>query len=321
MTKLFYVLILALACSTSVYTSHKRVSDWWTKHSDSVWPARGDFDFYLNATQQLPGEEHPVVPAMLFALNLVLRNPEVTALSLMVLGFSLIHFLVAWCVYNATRTEWLAAAAFTFALSATGSFPFWGFLLKNVWAVVFSLACLTLILRVKDKPTVKILVAISTFAALTALSHSAPIWLLLEVLAVHAFHWTRNTEAKTRIVIPLLFCLLAASSVSVLAWTGRLRKLTNVFTLNTSTLLSNVGYLWFNKGAAIMLLVAAATTILTCLKRRCQPYLFGLLLAVSTAFFAPPSLAVWNRLYATAIPLLLVFFLTSVPILAAEVRG
>lgn len=310
-----YVLVFLLACSASLYVSYSRVENWWRKHSSSVWPDRGDFDFYLNATQQFPSQEHLVVPTMLFTLNMLLQNPEVTALTLMVLGFSLIHFSVAWCVYNLTRTGWLTATAFAFALSATSSFPFWGFLLKNVWAVVFSMFCLALLLRVEDTPTVKNLLVISTFAVLTAFSHSAPIWLLLEILGVYVLYWMRKAQAKTRITLSVLFCLLTVCSLLVLSWTGRLHKLTNTFTPDTSTLLVNAGRLLFNRGALIMYAVGAAATAITVLKRKTQPHLLGLLLALSTAYFAPPSLAVWNRLYATAIPFLLVFFASSVPYL------
>ena len=304
------LIMLVLAVGLSVW----KVNSFWQNAKNQVYPERGDWDYYVQACSHIP-LDHPVVPVLLHSLNHFVNNPDLTVLSMMTLGYTIVFF----SVYHLSRMRGChpIACVVAFIIIPLSQGYLTPTALKNVWAVAFLLVSLMLLSRLeqngRDLNPRKL--QITTFSAfvVTLLTHTIAVFALFPVLLCYTLKSLRDRTSKHT-----KFFIISLTVISILiaigAFTpqlfrlGKLGNLTSDFLSNPLSVTSynvnrafshpeNYTHFIIYLTAAIMGIAYFGDT------RKFEPLFFGLLLAYSGLFFLG-SEPFADRLHSTGITFL-----------------
>ena len=251
----------------------------------------GDYRFYLKCCFSTPTQEHVIVPLFLRVLNIVLQNPQLTVLSMMVVSYFLVYFLTFLLTAQLTKRFYTGLISVSIALGFGFLRGSGGFLsptaLKNRFAIIFLLISYFFLLKLKNKPTTTKLALFLTFAFLTALTHSLPIFLLLETLMVFLIYKTYNGEREKRVFLVAVPALAFATFVA-LTFSGKLIKFADLFqnfvfnlpaTFILNCTFAYIPYIAIFQWALITFSISLAY------KQKLNPFFVSLLLNAGTLMF------------------------------------
>lgn len=218
------IILVAVTCLTvSVWHVHNFHNGLQPDLSGS-----GDYSFYLDCCLETPAQQHLIVPLLLQTLNIFFQSPTLTVYVVMVTGFSLTFFTTY--LFTIQITGKLYSGIIAVAITLIFSCVLHAFLsvtaLKNLFAVTFLLISYLLLYKLKEDWSKPKLTLFLFFAFLTALTHSLPVFLLLQTLILHSFY-TAHTRRKQHVwllSVPVLTIVALASCM----WFGRMGKLAEI---------------------------------------------------------------------------------------------
>lgn len=104
-------------------------------------PNTGDFAFYVSCCTSIPSGEQPVVPLLLYAMNLLVRDPVTTVSIVMMMGYSItfiLMYIVGKAIIGYPKGGLVSYAALMCLLPAYLTPT----ALKNIYGIIFMLVCI-----------------------------------------------------------------------------------------------------------------------------------------------------------------------------------
>jgi len=284
-------IIVAAAClMASVWSVHNFHNGLQPDLSGS-----GDYTFYLNCCTETPGQQHLVIPLLLRVVNTVLQYPTLTVYIMMVLGFFLTYFSIFLLstrlsenIYSgvvSVATALIFGSGLNIFLTATA--------LKNLYGIVFLLLSLVLLLDLEKRFTGKKLGLFAVASVLTALTHSIPVFLLLQTLTVYYIYRIYKKQKK-HVAAMLTIPLLTFIAFTALFFSGRLAKFTDLLynvtfnlpeTVTLNWVYAYTPYLLIYLWSIYAVLVSAVIAVAQHRKHSLDPFFVGLMLNAGTLMF------------------------------------
>jgi len=270
----------------------------------------GDWNYYVQACNHIPAD-HPVVPLMLHGVNFFVRNPDLTVLSFMVMGYTLM-FALSFVVPFTFKYHVVASLASFFIVALTD----YGYLtpsaLKNIWAVNFLLVTLLFFPKI-DFDGWRFKASTVAMSIVTFLTHTVPFFALFPVSLCHLIASRKNR--KFYFAITSLFITALCVGLFLLPRLSKLNQVINAFFTNpTNIMLYNIRCVFVDTSTAmhvgIFLTAAVISALCFMYTRKFDPMLCGLFFTYAGLFFSgsPIHQAFSGRFHETGIPIIAIFY-------------
>ena len=303
---LFFV-VFTIAFVAAFY----RVHVFWNEGEVKSTP--GDWNYYVQACNHIP-VDHPVVPLMLRGINFFVRNPDLTILSLMVTGYTLM-FALSFIVPFRFKYHLVASLLSFFIVASTEYKYLTPTALKNIWAINFLLVTLLLFPKI-DTGRWHLKASTVAMSIVTFLTHTIPFFALLPVTLCHLINSEKNRKfyfATTSLLILAIF-----TGLFLLPQLNRLSKLNaviNAFITNpANVILYNIHFVFVDVSTALHVSIFQITIVISTLSfmhtRKFEPMLSGLFFTYTALFFLGPPThqAFTGRFHETGIPIIAILY-------------
>lgn len=303
---LFFIVFI-----TAFVVAFVRVYVFWDE--GKLRPKLGDWNYYVQACNHMP-MDHPIVPLMLHTTNFFLRNPDLTVLSSMVLGYTLM-FALSFTVPFTFKYHLVACLGSFFIVALADYRYLTPTALKNIWAVNFLLLTLLIFPKTENiKWQFKVSTVVITFV--TFLTHTVSFFALFPVTLCHLTDSGKNR--KFYFAIALLFMVTVCVGLFLLPQMNRLSKLNEVI---GSFITNPVGIALYNirrvlvdyriaTYLTVFLTAAIISTLSVAYTRKFDPMLYGLFFTYAGLFLlgSPLHQAFTGRFHETGIPIIGILF-------------